>query len=158
MSKRSVVIAATILFVLAVVTAAIAADPSAGTWKLNLGRSKFPSTVKPPQEQTVVKQEVGEDFEVAITGVQSDGKPFITKYVHPVQGGLMKNQNATEGTILVVTVASPGDVYTTFLQNGKQVRVHHNTISSDGKMMTETQKYINRNGQPIDAVLIYDRQ
>ncbi len=137
-----------------------AADPTAGTWKLNIAKSKFPPTEQAPKEQTLVKRELGADeFEVIITGVNADGTDLSVKYTHPQQGGVIKSESAApEGPMIVTTVVGPGNVYTTFLQNGKQVRVHHNLVSKDGKTMTQTARYMDDKGQPVDVLMVWDKQ
>jgi len=49
------------------------AEPFAGTWKLNVAKSKFGGPDKPPKEYTMVIQEQGDNFVVTITGVAADG-------------------------------------------------------------------------------------
>ncbi len=134
-----------------------AADPSVGTWKLNIAKSKFPPTVQAPKEQMVVKRELDADqFELTITGVNADGTPFSVKITHAQQGGVVSG--LPEGSMAVLTVVAPGESLTTFLQNGKQVQLHHNIVSKDEKTMQQATKGIDAQGQPYEEVLIYDRQ
>jgi hypothetical protein len=64
----------------------IAADPFAGTWKLNLEKSKY-KTGSPPKEQTAMIAEVGSDLEVTISGTAADGTATMSHYTVPAQGG-----------------------------------------------------------------------
>jgi hypothetical protein len=134
-----------------------AADPSVGTWKLNIAKTKFPATVQTPKEQTLVKRELGTDqLELALTGVNANGTPISVKMTHAQQGGVVSG--LPEGTLAVLTMVAPGESLTTFLQNGKQVQTHHNTVSKDGKTMTQRVRYTDEKGQLIDYVAIWDRQ
>jgi len=134
-----------------------AADPSLGTWKLNIAKSKFPATVQAPKEQTLVKRELGADqFELAITGVNADGTPLSAKMTHAQQGGVVSGLSAD--IMAVLTTVAPGESLTTFLQNGKQVQMHHNIVSKDGKTMTQRIKYTDDKGQLVDYVGIWDKQ
>jgi hypothetical protein len=148
-----------ILFIafLACVGSLFAADPTLGTWKLNLAKSKFPSSVTPSKEETVVVKDLGNGrFEMALSGVQANGDAVSMKLTHPQNGGLIEGLPAT--TTGILTVLSPGDVVTTFIQAGKQVRVHRNIVSKDGKRMTQTLKYRDDKGQPVEILEIWDRQ
>ncbi len=136
-----------------------AADPIVGTWKLNIAKSKFLATDSVPKEQTLVIREVGtEQFEMSITGVQADGKPMSAKATHPQQGGVVSGMSLPESYMVIQTVIGPGNVCTTFLQNGKQVRLHHNLVSKDGKTMTQAVRLLDTKGQPVDAVGYWEKQ
>jgi hypothetical protein len=133
------------------------ADPSMGTWKLNIAKSKFPPTEQAPREQTLVKRELGADqMELAITGMNADGSPLSMKMTHLPQGGLVSG--LPEGLMVILTVVAPGETLTTFIQNGKQAQMHHNTVSKDGKTMTQRIRYIGDTGQSVDYVEVWDRQ
>lgn len=98
-----------------------------------------------------------DDFELTITGINADGTDLSLKYIHPQQGGIIKGA-APQGPMMVITVVGPGDVLTTFLQDGKQVRVHHNVVSKDGKTMTQTANYMDENGQPVGSLAVWEKQ
>ncbi len=133
------------------------ADPSVGTWKLNIAKSKFPPTEQAPREQTLVKRELGTDqMELAITGVNADGSPLSMKMTHPRQGGIVSG--LPENLTAILTVLASGETLTTFIQNGKQAQMHHNTVSRDGKTMTQRIQYIGDKGQSVDFVEIWDKQ
>jgi hypothetical protein len=136
-----------------------AADPIVGTWKLNMAKSKFLSTDSVSKEQTLVIRAAGTDqYEMAITGIQADGQPMSAKAVHPQQGGVVSGLSLPEGYMVVQTVIAPGNVCTTFLQNGKQVRMHHNIVSKDGKTMTQAVRSLDAKGQPVDALSYWEKQ
>jgi hypothetical protein len=134
-----------------------ATDPSVGTWKLNIAKSKYPPTEQAPKEQMLVKRELGADqLELTITGVNADGTPLSVKMTHAQQGGVVSG--LPEGTMAVLTVVAPGESLTTFLQNGKQAQLHHNIVSKDGKTMTQTINYIDAKGQSVDILGVWDKQ
>jgi len=134
-----------------------AVDPTVGTWKLNIEESKFRPTVQAPKEQMIVKRELDADqFELVITGMNADGSPIATQMTHPQQGGLVSG--LPEGAMVVLTVVAPGETLTTFLQDGKQVQLHRNTVSKDGKTMQQVIKGTDDQGKPYEETMIYDRQ
>src|SRR5690348_411062 len=64
-------------FVLMTLRPASAADPIIGTWKLDVGSSKF--VVAPPKEQTEVYRETDSgEIEMRLTRLQSDSKSTST--------------------------------------------------------------------------------
>jgi len=137
-----------------------AADPIAGTWKLNLAKSKSaPGQQAAVKEMTVTSKEVGADIETTFAGIGSDGKPFSMKFTNPKQGGLVKTgQPATEGNMVVITVVKPGDMYGTSIQKGVQVEVTHVVVSKDGKTMTRTAQRVDEKGAATESLMFFEKQ
>ena len=134
-----------------------AADPTVGTWKMNVANSKFQSATQAPKEQIVEKRELDSgQFELAITGINADGSPISAKMTHPQQGGMVSG--SPEGVMVVLTLVAPGETLTTFLQNGKQVQLHRNIVSKDGKTMRQIIKGTDDQGRPYEETIVYDRQ
>ena len=134
-----------------------AADPTVGTWKLNIAKSEFQPTEQVPKEQTVVKRELDADnFELTITGVNADGTPTSTKMTHAQQGGVVSG--LPESLMAVLTVVAPGETLTTFLQNGRQVQLHRNIVSKDGKTMRQIIIGMDNQGKPYKVTRVFDRQ
>src|SRR5208283_5341952 len=146
MRKRSMVVPATMIFVLvmALAVAAMAADPSVGTWKLNLAKSKIPPSPTgqaAPKEETLVVRELGDQIDATITGTRTDGSPISSKSTYAQQGGVLKRQPALpEGFSAIETLVDPSNWYLVILQNGNQVEMFHEVVSKDGKTMRETIK------------------
>ena len=87
MSKRSVVIAAMILFVLAVATAAMSADdPFVGTWKLNAAKSKAPGGRLPLPSSTNVFEIKGKTVHLIADETDATGKPVHVEYTATYDG------------------------------------------------------------------------
>src|SRR5271169_2871483 len=61
-----------------------AADPFAGSWKLNIAKSKFEGPTKPRKELTLVVQEHGDQ---RVKGIAADGSPVSRKYTVAETGG-----------------------------------------------------------------------
>ncbi len=138
-----------------------AADPSVGTWKLNVAKSKFsPGQKVTPREGTVVVRELAGGFELTLTRTMTDGSKTSNKMTWPQQGGTLQNQGGTipEGTSITVTMIAPGEWYTTYLQKGKQVQLIHSVISKDGKAMHLTTKGMDAQGKPTEASSVWDKE
>jgi hypothetical protein len=134
--------------------AAMAADPMAGTWKLNVAKSTIQPGPTAPKELTQVIRILGDQVEVVLKGTQTDGSPISINGTTPKQGGVSKplQGSLTEGFIYVQTVIDAYNGFGTILMDGKQVQVRHTVISKDGKTMTVTYKGI------LEDLYIFDKQ
>ncbi len=120
---------------------AIAADPIIGTWKLDVGSSKF--VLPPPKEQTEVYRETDSgEIEVVLTRVQSDGTSTSITLTWPSSGGAVHDPDGQlpKGETLVETLLAPGEWFVTYMRNGKQYLTMHKLINPDGKTMLQTIK------------------
>jgi hypothetical protein len=142
-------------------------DPRIGTWKLNVAKSKFSPLwqaimkVAPPKEETVVFRALGTDeFELSITGTQTDGKPIAIKATSPRQGGVTKIQQGDlpEGMTIVSTKIDDNNVCATYMLNGKQVFVGQSVVSKNGKTMRITTRGTDAQGKLFEQVAVFDRQ
>jgi hypothetical protein len=139
-------------------TSVSGASPSVGTWKLNLAKSKFPPPH--PLEETAVVAEQGADLSVTLTGTQADGKPFSVKYTYPKKGGpVVYSEGGPPNDISSVSKRIDDRTWeVTETRDGKVVQTSRNVVSADGKTTTLTQKGTNRQGQPVERVVVYERQ
>lgn len=136
-----------------------AADPSIGTWKPNVAKSKFSPSSQMPRQGTMVIRELGTDeFELSGSGVQSDGSKTSEKLTWPQKGGVLKGLPAAAGESSIVTMIAPGEWYTTFMKDGKQTSFLHSSISKDGKTMTVHTKGTDEQGKPVESIEILERQ
>jgi hypothetical protein len=131
-------------------------DPSAGTWKLNVAKSKY-SPGPMPKEQTVTIEVVGDESKVTVKGTGADGSPVNISYSYKLDGkdypmtgsqdfdsvALKRNGTTVEGVRK---------------KAGKQVQTYSRAVSKDGKTMTVTVKGTNAKGQTIHNVSVYEKQ
>jgi hypothetical protein len=68
----------------------LAADPFAGTWKLNVAESKFGGPMKPPKEETISIQEQGDQVVETFKGVAANGSPILGTHIVAKTGGEVK--------------------------------------------------------------------
>ncbi len=149
-----------IAWVLVCATAAVAADPIVGTWKLNVAKSKYaPGQTAPTAGMEVYREIEGNQIELTFTRTTANGSLLSSKYAWPAQGGDVKIlQHDAQGTSFVETLIVPGDWYVTVLQGGKQIRVRHKTCSKDGKTMVQTIKETDAKGKVVEGLEVFDRQ
>jgi hypothetical protein len=161
MGKCPLTFAITMISILVLAAIAIASDPFVGTWKLDLTKSKFPPgqhTV--PKEETIVIRELGADqIEINITTMYAGSSPVSAKYKHPKKGGAFQLPKGFSAQATAVeTLVDPGDMYITYLQNGKQVEVDHWVVNKDGKTVECTIRGTDAEGNPWEGQAFYDRQ
>lgn len=141
---------------LAVAAILFAAEPFAGTWKLNSAKSRYKAG-EPPKEQTVTIAESGSDLDVTIKGTGADGTPISSHYTVPAAGGegkvIESPYDAVSGKRL-----GPDRREISYSKGGNVVLTVHSRVSKDGKTMTVTVKGTAAQGKPVDAVAVYDRQ
>jgi hypothetical protein len=150
-----------VLAVLGLAGSLWAADPSLGTWKLNVAQSKFSGPA--PKEATLVYKAVGDEIEVAVAGTEANGSPISYKYTRPQAGGATKWVGpppafATASNTAIVTVISPSESYLTILKDGKQVEAVHEVISKDAKSMQLLVKGKDSQGKPFETIEVFDKQ
>jgi hypothetical protein len=133
-------------------------NSSAGTWKLNLARSKF-SPGPPPGSSTLAFQVEGQSLRAAAEGIDGQGNP--TKVVHgpylydgksyPVMGA-----RGYDAASYKIVNDSTDEITRTKL--GKVVQTVTEVLSADGKTLTFTTTGVNANGQQINNVAVYEKQ
>jgi hypothetical protein len=128
----------------------VAADPYAGTWKLDPAKSKYKSGA-PPKEQIVTISESGGDLDIVVKGVASDGRPLSGHYTIPASGGTGKMIESSAYDGVSGKRISPTERETSFSKNGKVVYTVHSKISSDVKTLTTRVKGTNAAGQMVEG-------
>jgi hypothetical protein len=138
-----------------------AADPFAGTWKLNLAKSKFEGPMKPRKELTIVIEEQGgQGFDI-VKGAAADGSPISDKYAFPKTGGDVKVlEGESAGGTSSILDKRKADARTRdwrIMRNGKVIATAHDAVSEDGKTMRMTTKGTDGQGKPYETVEVFDR-
>jgi len=130
-------------------------NPLLGTWKLNVAKSKF-SSGRPPKEETLTVQMVGDQDQVTVTGTAADGSPISMKYEVPSKGGTGKFLagpfDAVSGKVIDDSTRE-----VSFMKGGKEM-LHIRIASKDGKTARETVKGTDPQGKPVSGVLVWGKQ
>ncbi len=139
-----------------------AAEPFAGTWKLNIAKSKFGGPIKPPKEVTMAIQEQGEQDAATVKGVAGDGSPISTKYTVIRTGGEEKFSEggppAGTSEVLAKRKADARSADFTRSLDGKIIETTHVVLSDDGKMFRQIIKGTDVQGKAFEAMQVWDRQ
>lgn len=141
---------------LAFASTMFAADPFAGTWKLNPAQSKYTASAL-PKDETIVIEEQGDNLQTTITGTFADGSPISLKYTAPAKGGAGQVQEGPYDAASVKRInANTREI--TYSKGGKVMRVSHGTVSKDGKTLMVRVKGTDLQGKTAAGVLVFDKQ
>jgi hypothetical protein len=134
-----------------------ATDLRMGTWKMNSGKSKY-DPGPAPQSLTVKVEPAGQGEKVATESVNADGSRTATGYT----ANFDEKDSSLTGSQTANTVALKRvDARTTIRtdkKDGKVVSTLTRVVSADGKTMTVTVKGTNAQGQPVNNVIVFDKQ
>ena len=149
----------TTIFVLTLVTIALAADPFVGTWKVNVAKSKTTDPSVLPKSHIVKSVGIDNGLESVIDGIDAEGNAYhienSVKYDgkdYPVTGFPLAD------TVVAKKTLDANSYELVFKKAGKVVEKWLCVVTKDGKMMTLTGKGTNAKGQEYKATFIYDRQ
>lgn len=155
MNKKTVGLA--LLLSIAAGAVCLAADnPMMGTWELNESKSKLDPNG--PKNHTVVYSMAGEQWKVAVDGMDARGKALHSEWTgrvdgkdHPVTGSSGEDTRAykkVDDRTVEFTSKKDGKVTT----SGKVV------VSADGKTRTVTHKGTSPDGKTFSSTVVYDKK
>jgi hypothetical protein len=142
---------------LSVAHAASPDDPVLGTWKLNVGKSKF--TPGPGwQSQLRTYMATPDGVSVTWTGIDAGGEKMQVRYTYKYDGrDYPMTGSASYDTLNAVRVDA-WTVRSEEKRDGKTVGIAVRAVSRDGKVLTITDEGTNRKGRAFSQVLVFDRQ
>lgn len=137
--------------------AAQAADNWAGTWKLNLAKSKY--SPGPAPKSNVAKLEASAGGIKAISdGVGADDKPTHTEFAAKFDGKDYPYKGSAAYDTVVVKRIDDNTYEASLKGKGKATMTSRNVVSKDGKTRTQTQTGTDAQGKAINNTVVYDRQ
>jgi hypothetical protein len=140
--------------------AAIAADNSLGTWKLNMEKSKF-SPSAPVKSLTTVREATDGGIKVTTTGERSGatGDTSInSSYAAKYDGSESAVTGAPYDTMSIKQVNANTLTFSARKKDGKYRVTGRSVVAKDGKTMTHTIKGTNTDGKPYMATMVWDKQ
>ena len=132
-------------------------DAIAGTWKLNVAKSKF----KPgpaPKSMTLKIEAAGKGVHLTSEGVGADDKPIATEYTANYDGKEYPLKGSPVADTVSLKRMGPRTVRRTDKKDGKVVQTLTRVIDKDGKSFTVTTKGKNAKGEPVDNVTVFEKQ
>ena len=134
-------------------------DPAAGTWHVNVAKSKY-DPGPAPKSNVVVIEVAGDVIKVTTKGVAADGSPTATSYSASLDGKDSPVQ--VTGTQDYDTIAlkriNPNRIEGTRKLKGKAVQTYTREVSKDGKTLTVTTTGTNAKGEKINNVVVYEKK
>jgi len=157
--KRMLAIGSAVVLTLAAMGVARAqSDAFAGTWKLNLAKSKYHAGT-PPKSEVRTYEVQGDGEKLTVNGVASDGSRVGWGYSvrfdgkdYPITGS-----GANGADAIAVRRVNARTVEARLKKGGKIMETASRTVSEDGKTMTATARTVGPDGKLL-FVIVYDKQ
>jgi hypothetical protein len=144
------------MLAVALATPLFAADPFAGTWKLDPAKSNY-TAGSAPKDVTLVVEEQADNYQVTATGTYADGSPISVKYTIPKGGGTGTVQDGPFDAVTSKRVSARARE-NTYTKNGKQTMSRRVVVSRDGKTLRNTVKGTGPQGTPVAGVDVFNKQ
>lgn len=140
--------------------AALGADNSLGTWKVNIAASKYTPAPWPVKSLTVVREAAPGGVKVTSSGERTDGTAINTSYTAIYDGtpAGVTGKGAPYDTVSIKQVDANTFTYDAKNTAGKYRASGGIVISSDGKTMTMTATGTDADGNEMTLTLVYDKQ
>jgi hypothetical protein len=135
-----------------------AADPFAGTWRLDLAKSTYKPGPAPKSLTVVITAAADKTFRVAADGVDAAGAPVKMGYTASRDGKDVPVTGLPAYDTAALTQTGPNDVSIAYKKGGKLAMSAKASVSKDGKTMTVTYTGTDPKGQAINNVGVYVKQ
>jgi hypothetical protein len=133
------------------------ADPSLGTWKLNVRKSEFhPGPGFRSETRTYEQQKDG--VLVTINTVDARGRQVTSVYL-TTPDGVQHNVSGAGGPADSVALKQIDDRHaeSTLLHGGREIAKTTRAVNDDGKTMTITYKGQDPEGNQVSYTLVFDK-
>jgi hypothetical protein len=150
-----------VLAILAITAvAALGADNSIGTWKVNVAKSKYTPAPFPVKSLTSVREAAPDGVKVTNTGERADDSAINASYTAKYDGSwvTVTGTGSPYDSISIKQVNANTLTYEAKQTNGKYRASGRTVISSDGKTMTTKAKGTDANGAALTLTLVYEKQ
>ena len=152
----SVVMGAALATVLCGVSIAQASEPLIGTWKLNVGKSKF-DPGPAPKSGTLKYEASGEGLIVTVDTDGANG-PAHWSYTANFDGKEYPVAGNPDGDVVALKRMTTTTTEADFKKSGKATTNNARVVSADGKTLTITVKGTNAKGQTVHNVQVFEKQ
>jgi hypothetical protein len=150
------------VFVIAVVVLGVSlraqtGDPQAGTWELNVAKSKF-SPGPPPRSQTRTYEVTGQQVKSIQKGIDAEGKPTLVEFTANYDAKDYPYAGSPDFDMIAIKRVDNFTASFTQKRGGKVALTGTRVISKDGKTMTITGKGTDAKGQPMEISLVFEKR
>ena len=161
--RRAAVMSLVLIAALPGAAAAQASESLAGTWKLNVAKSKYDPAELAVKSGTTTYTFSGNNVTVAIDQVNAKGQKVHIEYTATTDGADHPWKGTTDGKPIGQDAVSfkKLDANTYHVENkskGKLLTINHIVVAADGKSRTTTTRGTNADGVKVNNVVVYDKQ
>lgn len=142
---------------MSVASAARAADPLIGTWKLNLAKSQFAAGHRPKSMTRTYAAAAG-GTTMSVTGVDADGSPITQSATLTYDGKDDAYTGSTMWDTLSLKRVNGTTVKAELKKDGKVIGHTTRTISGKGKVLTLSTTFKTAKGGTVHEVSVFDKQ
>ena len=135
----------------------VAAEPFAGTWKLNVDKSKY-SPGPPPKSATITYQETTEGIRRTGESVDAEGNKTSFEYIAKYDDKDYPVSGSDASDMIALKRINDNTVEATLKKSGKVVSTARRVVSKDGKVMTLTITGTDAKGQKMKNIAVYEKQ
>jgi hypothetical protein len=133
-----------------------AADNQAGTWKLNVAKSKY-SPGPAPKEGTLTIESEADGLKFTVHGTDAEGKAVHMEFSPKYDGKDYPATGLPGADTISMKKINDNTIETVSKKGGKPVMTTKSVVSKDGKTRTTTQKGTNAKGEKVNNTIVYDR-
>jgi hypothetical protein len=140
--------------------AALGADNTIGTWKLNVDKSTYTPAPIPVKSLTVTREAADGGVKVTTTGERSDGTAINSSYSAKYDGSAASVSGTGSPYNTISIKQGNANTLTDERKNsgGKYQATGRTVISNGGKTMTTTSKGTNADGKAFTSTFVFDKQ
>jgi hypothetical protein len=146
-----------VVSVLVLGSIARAADNQAGTWKLNVAKSKY-SPGPAPKEGTLTIESQADGLKFTIHGTDAEGKTVHMEFSPKYDGKDYPATGMPGADTISMKKIDDSTIETVSRKGGKPLVTTKSVVSKDGKTRTTTQKGTNAKGEKVNNTIVYDKQ
>jgi hypothetical protein len=156
--RRATFLVGLFLLIGTAVTSALAADdPAAGTWKINLAKSKY--SPGPAPQSTTVTIKIENNTEIYDSeGVDASGNPTHGSFSAKLDGTDAPVSGIPYADTVSTKRSSPTHFVALLKKGGAVMMTVHIVVAADGKSRTVTYSGKNEKGEAEHDVVFYDKQ
>ena len=156
--RRIMLLAITVAVSMLVIgSVAQAADNQAGTWKLNVAKSKY-SPGPAPKEGTLTVESEPNGLKITIHGTDAEGKAVHMEFAPKYDGKDVPVTGMPGVDTISMKKIDDYTVETVSKKGGKPLTTTKSVVSKDGKTRTSTQKGTNAKGEKVNNTIVYNKQ
>jgi len=139
--------------------AALAADNTIGTWKLNVEKSKYTPAPMPIKSLNVTREASEGGVKQTTTGERTDGTAINASYTAKYDGkDVQVSGNSQYDTIAIKQLNANTLTDDRKKTGGPYKATGRTVVSNGGKTMTTTTKGTNADGKEFIQILVFDKQ